>query len=122
MLLKFINPVYNNPHIIQIVDAFIANNLDDNGNPKKDFIMVLHGDVNSNIAISVEGLSYVQLNELMNELYEKGKIDISTSVDAKVDICPMDIIESLQDTLPSLNDWTVSDMDDFEDFNFDDLT
>ena len=122
MLLKFINPVYNNPHIIQIVDAFIANNLDENGNPKKDFIMVLHGDDNSNLAISVEGLSYVQLNELLNELYENGKIDISTNVDAKVDICPMDIIESLQDTLPDIDDFTVTDIEDFEDFNFDDLT
>ncbi|MBO7212325.1 MAG: hypothetical protein J6V44_15165 [Methanobrevibacter sp.] len=122
MLLKFINPIYNNPHIIQIVDAFIANNLDENGQPRKDFIMVLHGDENSNLAVSVEGLSYVKLNELMNELYENGKVDISATVDAKVEVCPMDIIESLQDTLTDLDDWTVSDMDDFEDFDFDDLT
>ena len=115
MILKFINPVYNNPHILQVTSAFIANNIDEDGNPKKDFILILHGDENSNLVVSIEGLSYVKLNELMNELYENGKIDISTNADAKVDVCPMNIVESLQTPFKDFDDLEFPEIDDLDD-------
>lgn len=93
MIIKFINPVYGCSQIMNITDAFIANNISEDGVIQKDFVMMVNGDDANLSVLCIEGLSFVALNELMNELYENGKIDLSSNVDAKITICSREFLD-----------------------------
>ena len=110
MVVKYINPIYNCPQILKVSDAFIANNIDDEGNVQQDFIMMISGEDSKETVICVEGLSFVELTELMNELYDNSKIDLTTNTKVLITICPREIIEE-----------DIFDIEDIDDFDIGDI-
>ena len=131
MIIKYINPILEFPYISEFSDAYITHNFDDDGQELPDYVIMLNCKDEYEHSICIRGASFTKLNEILNELYENGKIDISADPDVEVIAVPKAIMPSiLTDTidpehissiLGAYFDFDDDDDDDEEDQCYDDL-
>lgn len=118
MILKYINPVFNAPHISTVSDAYVCKNVDENGNPKDEWILMINTDDEYNNTIIVFDARFSELCEMVNELYDNGKLDISSNSNISIEIFPRKLENMIQfdcDNEINLND-LFNDLGDDEDF------
>ena len=84
MVIKYVNPIFNMPHITEFTDAYISHDLDDDGNETSEYVLMINCDNEYEYCLCVKGASFSRLNELMNDLYDNEKIDLST--DSNIEI------------------------------------
>lgn len=127
MRIKYINPSSELPYVSEVTDAFMAHDVDDDGNELSSFVIILNCADDVEHAICIRGASFTKLTELINELYDNGKIDISTDADIEVIAMPKSIITMLDSCLdgqesitPEMLDSILSSMFDDEDEDYDD--
>lgn len=100
MRIKYINPNSELPYVSEVTDAFMTHDIDEDGNELPSFVIVLNCSDSVKHAISIRGASFSELTELINELYDTGKIDISTNANVEVMAVPksiMDMFDVLDD-------------------------
>lgn len=127
MRIKYINPFSELPYVSEVTDAFMAHDVDDDGNELSSFVIILNCADDVEHAICIRGASFTKLTELINELYDNGKIDISTDADIEVIAMPKSILTILDSCLdgqesitPEMLDSILSGMFDDEDEDYDD--
>lgn len=127
MRIKYINPSSELPYVSEVTDAFMAHDVDDDGNELSSFVIILNCADDVEHAICIRGASFTKLTELINELYDNGKIDISTDADIEVIAMPKSILTILDNCLdgqesitPEMLDSILSSMFDDEDEDYDD--
>ena len=127
MRIKYINPSSELPYVSEVTDAFMAHDVDDDGNELSSFVIILNCADDVEHAICIRGASFTKLTELINELYDNGKIDISTDADIEVIAMPKSILTILDNCLdgqesitPEMLDSILSGMFDDEDEDYDD--
>lgn len=127
MRIKYINPSSELPYVSEVTDAYMAHDVDDDGNELSSFVIILNCADDVEHAICIRGASFTKLTELINELYDNGKIDISTDADIEVIAMPKSIITMLDSCLdgqesitPEMLDSILSSMFDDEDEDYDD--
>lgn len=127
MRIKYINPSSELPYVSEVTDAFMAHDVDDDGNELSSFVIILNCADDVEHAICIRGASFTKLTELINELYDNGKIDISTDADIEVIAMPKSILTILDSCLdgqesitPEMLDSILSGMFDDEDEDYDD--
>ena len=127
MRIKYINPFSELPYVSEVTDAFMAHDVDDDGNELSSFVIILNCADDVEHAICIRGASFTKLTELINELYDNGKIDISTDADIEVIAMPKSILTILDNCLdgqesitPEMLDSILSGMFDDEDEDYDD--
>ena len=92
MRIKYINPNSELPYVSEVTDAFMAHDIDEDGNELPSFVIILNCSDSVKHAISIRGASFAELTELINELYDNGKIDISTNANVEVMAIPKSIM------------------------------
>ena len=127
MRIKYINPSSELPYVSEVTDAFMAHDVDDDGNELSSFVIILNCADDVEHAICIRGASFTKLTELINELYDNGKIDISTDADIEVIAMPKSILNILDSCLdsqesitPEMLDSILSSMFDDDDEDYDD--
>lgn len=127
MRIKYINPSSELPYVSEVTDAFMAHDVDDDGNELSSFVIILNCADDVEHAICIRGASFTKLTELINELYDNGKIDISTDADIEVIAMPKSILTILDNCLdgqesitPEMIDSILSGMFDDDDEDYDD--
>lgn len=124
MRIKYVNPNSNLPYVAEVTDAFIAHDVDDEGNELQSFVIVIHCADSVEHALSIRGESFSALVELMNELYDNGKIDVSTNANIEISAIPRSIIDMFdmfgdaENITPDMLDDIISDF--YEDDDYDD--
>lgn len=88
MILKFINPAFNAPHISTISDAFICKNVDDEGNITDDWVLMINATDEYYNSIMVTGAKFSELCEMINSLYDDQKLDITSDANLQVSVYP----------------------------------
>ena len=88
MIIKYINPIFNMPHITEFEDAYITHNLDEDGNELEDFVLMINCTNEYEYCLCVQGATFEKLVEIMNELYYTGKIDLSTDSNISISAFP----------------------------------
>lgn len=66
------------PHITEFIDAYITHDMDEDGKETKDFVLMINCSNEYEYCLCVRKASFTRLNEILNELYDYGKVDIST--------------------------------------------
>lgn len=97
MILKFINPLYNNVHLLAIKEAFISKALDDEGNETDGFILIFNSDNEFEYSIFVHGITLFEMNDIINDLYINGKADLTSNTKAKIEVFPRAFSNFLDD-------------------------
>lgn len=118
MILKYINPVFNAPHISTVSDAYVCKNVDENGNQTDEWILMINTDDEYNNTIIVFNAKFSELCEMVNELYDNGKLDVTSNSNITVEIFPRKLENMIQfdcDNEIDLND-IFNDLGDDEDF------
>lgn len=115
MYIKYVNPIFNMPHITEFIDAYITHDMDEDGKETKDFVLMINCSNEYEYCLCVRKASFTRLNEILNELYDNGKVDISTDPSLEILAYPkvfegMDVNDLLDlDSISSSDD---SDYDD----------
>jgi hypothetical protein len=130
MRIKYINPNSELPYVSEVTDAFMAHDIDEDGNELPSFVIILNCSDSAKHAISIRGASFAELTELINELYDNGKIDISTNANVEVMAIPksimamFDILDDSEplsaDIIDSIINSIYGDGDEDEDDDYDD--
>ena len=127
MRIKYINPSSELPYVSEVTDAFMSHDVDDDGNELSSFVIILNCADDVEHAICIRGASFTKLTELINELYDNGKIDISTDADIEVIAMPKSILTMLDSCLdgqesitPEMLDNILRGMFDDDDEDYDD--
>lgn len=128
MILKFINPMYDNVHLLTIEEAFISKALDEEGNETDGFILIFNSNNELEYSIFVQGITLFEMNDIINDLYINGKADLTSNAKAKIEVFPRafsnflgddEMPDSLSDEeLEYLND-LYNSLDDSEDNEID---
>jgi hypothetical protein len=109
----------------------MAHDIDEDGNELPSFVIILNCSDSAKHAISIRGASFAELTELINELYDNGKIDISTNANVEVMAIPKSIMAMFDildddseplsaDIIDSIINSIYGDGDEDEDDDYDD--
>lgn len=116
MIIKYINPIFNMPHITEFEDAYITHDLDEDGNELEDFVLMINCTNEYEYCLCIKGATFEKLVEIMNELYYTGKIDLSTDSNINISAFPKAFSYMESSGLSDIADLSgLTDDDDFND-------
>ena len=97
MIIKYVNPVFDAPSVSEVSDAYVCKNIDDDGNPMEDWVLMINAKDEYYTSILIQGETFSNLCQMVNDLYDNGKLDITSNGNIDISIYPrgLDSMQSM---------------------------